>query len=85
MSCCGQRRAALRASPRAPMRIDLPPAIDADAVPLHYLDSRSLAILGPVTARAYRFEPGIATPVDARDAPRMLATGRFARTAIEAP
>jgi hypothetical protein len=44
---------------------------------MRYVRERKIALLGAVSGRAYRFEPGAATEIDAADAEALLASGRF--------
>jgi len=84
MSCCGQKRAALasHAGRRESLRAAVPtpaPQMPAPApqVRMRYVRDRKIALLGAVSGRAYRFDPGAATEIDAVDAEALLASGRF--------
>lgn len=80
MSCCGQQRAALRsparrnASPPVPVA---PPLLRAPVALVH-MASNATVVRGPSTGLVYLFgADGAALDVDARDAPALLAGGRF--------
>jgi hypothetical protein len=83
MSCCGQQRAALRASfeaaavaaaPASPPRLEAPVAL------AHTAGSATVA-RGGHTGLTYVFGAGrAALEVDGRDAPALVASGRFAIT-----
>jgi len=85
MSCCGQKRAALashagrRESLRVAISVPVPAPAPAPAasVRMRYRRDRKIALLGAVSGRAYRFDPGAATEIDAVDAEALLASGRF--------
>lgn len=84
MSCCGQKRAALASHPgrRESLRAAVPtpaPATPSPAaqVRMRYVRERKIALLGAVSGRAYRFDPGAVTEIDAVDAEALLASGRF--------
>ena len=92
MSCCGQGRAALRASqaiqtPKTPRvagagiaRVAGDAALRAK-VPICYLGAAPIVVRGPVTGRAYQFAAGRAVqPVDARDVAGLLKKGIFRRS-----
>lgn len=83
MSCCGQKRAALTNVPNR--RGNARPVSSAasasteDTMALRYASDRRIALVGAVTGRSYRFDPGIATRVAMADAAALLAGGRFVR------
>jgi len=83
MSCCGQKRAALasqsgrRESLRVAISVPVSTPTPAASVRMRYLRDRKIALLGAVSGRAYRFDPGAATEIDAVDAEALLASGRF--------
>lgn len=92
MSCCGQGRAALRAShalqtPKAPRvagigvtRVAADAALRAN-LPIRYLGAAPIVVRGLVTGRAYQFAAGRAIqPVDARDVAGLLKKGIFRRS-----
>ncbi len=92
MSCCGQGRAALRAShaiqtPKAPRvagvgiaRVTGDAALRAN-VPIRYLGAAPIVVRGLATGRAYQFAAGRAVqPVDARDVTGLLKKGIFRRS-----
>lgn len=92
MSCCGQGRAALRASqavqtPKTPRvtgggiaRVAGDAALRAH-VPIRYLGAAPIVVRGTVTGRAYPFAAGRAVqPVDARDVAGLLKKGIFRRS-----
>ena len=79
MSCCGTKRRALRDANHLPR---IAPAQAAPALknpqPLQHVRAYALVVKGPVTGQTYLFGArGAALPVDERDAPGMIATGRF--------
>lgn len=87
MSCCGQRRAILRAPtpvsaappPPEPTRV-APVAAGERRVAVEYLARASVAVRGAATGRLYRF--GAAEPrqhVEERDAAALLRTRFFRR------
>ena len=85
MSCCGQKRAALasQSGRRESLRVAIsvpapaPAPTPAASVRMRYLRDRKIALLGAVSGRAYRFNPGAATEIDAVDAEALLGSGRF--------
>ena len=92
MSCCGQGRAALRASQaiQTPQttrvaaggsaRVVAAAALRAN-VPIRYLGGAPIVVRGTVTGRAYQFAAGRAVqPVDARDVAGLLKKGIFRRS-----
>lgn len=97
MTCCGQGRAALRASQTASQpkpRVALDTAAGASAgraataslsrsvVPMRYLGAAPIVVRGAITGHAYRFASGRAVqPVDARDVAGLLKKGIFRRHA----
>ena len=57
--------------------VPAPAPTPAASVRIRYLRDRKIALLGAVSGRAYRFDPGAATEIDAVDAEALLASGRF--------
>jgi hypothetical protein len=82
MSCCGQKRLALTATPRRTPAMEAPaprPARPAKPA-LRYLREGSLALRGPHTGRVYSFDAaGQATAVDPQDLEALLRTRLFER------
>jgi len=81
MSCCGQKRRALRDASRTPQRAPelqtYSPTFQNPTL-MQHTGARSLIVRGAVTRHAYLFGPrGAALAVDERDAPGLLATGLF--------
>ena len=82
MSCCGHKRAALRAAfTAAHSAPPTPPPIQLrEAVPLRYLRRGSIVVRGAGTGLTYAFPTGsVPLDIDASDAEALLATGRFTR------
>jgi hypothetical protein len=79
MSCCGQKRRALRDASRIPQKVAEPPAPSLhDPALLQHLGDSSLVVRGPVTGQCYLFGArGTALAVDKRDALPLIASGRF--------
>jgi hypothetical protein len=80
MSCCGQKRQAWRQwnAPKT-HAVQPPPPVLQNPVILRHLGTSSLVIKGAVTDHTYLFagtDTGLS--VDERDAPALIATGRFA-------
>ena len=74
MSCCGERRAALKARLQAQAAGEKAPASRR----LCYRSGIAVAVTGPVTGRPYVFGAGrAATEVDPDDALALLETGRY--------
>lgn len=82
MSCCNQKRAALRSPEAYPSSTgaQLP---DAPAEVLFaYTGARTLTVAGAVTGRLYQFNgPGALRAVDRRDAPGMMAVPMLEKAA----
>ena len=80
MSCCGQKRRAFREASQLSRTAPAPsPPVLQGPRQLRHLRGHSLLVKGPVTGQAYLFggrETLLA--VDERDAPSMIASGRFA-------
>ena len=78
MSCCGQQRAALRMQfQRSAPAQSVPPVLRAPVALAHAGESATVA-RGSGTGLTYLFgADGAALEVDARDAPALLASGRF--------
>jgi hypothetical protein len=79
MSCCGQKRRALRDASRIPQRVAEPlaPSPQNPAL-LQHLGDYALVVRGPVTGQCYLFGArGAALAVDKRDALPLIASGRF--------
>lgn len=72
MGCCGQGRAALRAT--APSAAGPPPA----AV-VRYVGGKRVRVRGSVSGRMYEFTGGIRTAVESGDAAALVRTGLFVR------
>jgi hypothetical protein len=82
MSCCGQNRQAWRQWNAPKAQLAPPEPVLQNTVTLHYLGTSSLVIKGTVTNHTYLFaseDTGLS--VDERDAPALIATGRF----VQAP
>lgn len=88
MSCCGDRRRQATISPPVSTRQLITPVTHARPAPspaalgtvrLRYLSGTPTVLRGPVTRRAYHVGANAAVLVDGRDAPKLLATGRFAQ------
>ena len=82
MSCCGDKRRALRPSPTesVPVTTYRSPVIRRPTG-LAYLGSEAIVVRGPVTGLTYVFGGGAAAlEVDERDVPALVATRSFART-----
>jgi hypothetical protein len=81
MSCCGQKRHALRDASRIPRRAPEPQAYAPpfqNPMLMQHTGASSLIVRGAVTRHAYLFGPrGAALAVDERDAPGLIATGLF--------
>jgi hypothetical protein len=80
MSCCGQKRHALRETSRIPQRTEPPAYAPPFQNPtlMQHTGAASLIVRGAVTRHAYLFGPrGAALAVDERDAPGLIATGLF--------
>lgn len=80
MSCCGQRRQALKATitrqspptPASPVRLE--------SIRLGYRGESSMIVRGSHTGTTYLFGPaGDGLIVNARDVPILLASGQFER------
>ena len=96
MPCCGQKRAAFRSRPEARAFSPPPPpsAVEQAAAPappaqttrradrtVQYTERSNVRVRGSATGRWYEFSGSDPVqPVDARDAPALLAT-RFFRAA----
>jgi hypothetical protein len=73
MSCCGERRAALRQEPR-PTPAGAPGRWVSGAVELEYLGAGRLTLTGPVTGTVYRFgHAGARVRVHGSDAPSLVS------------
>lgn len=97
MACCGQGRAALRASqaasqPRPPITLRaaagagtaraMPASPPRPVVPVRYLGAAPIVVRGTVSGRAYRFAAGSSVqPIDSRDVAGLLRKGIFRRHA----
>ena len=83
MSCCGQKRRALRDPGRLPRTAPEPAApVLRNPQRLRHLQSYSLLVKGPVTGQAYLFGGrDTLLAVDERDAAPMIASGRFGAAA----
>ena len=79
MSCCGQRRAQLKARLQAQQPTPAPASAAVQAPHrLCYRSGIGVVVTGPVTGRAYNFGAGRAPlDVDPDDAQALLETGRF--------
>lgn len=75
MGCCGQGRAALRASPAR----GSPWSRSSAATMLRYTGQRSVRVRGAATRRIYEFVRGESAPVATADVAALLGTGLFAR------
>jgi hypothetical protein len=85
MGCCGQNRQAWREWNASKTRADapIPPLLQNPAV-LQYKGAFSLVVKGSVTGYTYLFDgQGNGLTVDARDAPALIATGKFAAISSE--
>jgi hypothetical protein len=79
MSCCGQNRQAWRQwnAPK-PQAAPAPPFVLQHPVHLQRVGASSIVVMGEATGQTYLFagrDAGLG--VDERDAPALLATGRF--------
>jgi hypothetical protein len=80
MSCCGQKRQALRTTTvrQAPPKVASP--VLSEAIQLAYRGDSSMVVRGPQTGTTYLFGPrGNGLMVDGRDAPMLLRSGQFER------
>lgn len=81
MSCCGQKRRALRDASQTLRRAPEPQAYSPafrNPTLMQHTGASSLIVRGAVTRHAYLFGPkGAALAVDERDAPGLIATGLF--------
>ena len=78
MSCCGQKRDAVRAQVRAPQRVMADP--DPTTVRLQYRHRSPITVRGAKTGKRYEFLGGGAMQtVDRQDAEALIATGMFDR------
>jgi hypothetical protein len=93
MGCCGQGRAALRASStaarersaisRAAQPHASPPTGDsAGAAVVRYLGAKRVRVRGAVSGRAYDFNRGARMTVASSDVPGLLRTGLFDAVAV---
>jgi hypothetical protein len=79
MSCCGQKRRALRDAGPIPLQAPTPqpPSLQNPTL-MQHTGASSLIVRGAVTRHAYLFGPrGGPLAVDERDAPGLMATGLF--------
>ena len=82
MSCCGQKRQALRTpvyhteSPRPRPRLQNP-------TPITYLGESTFVVKGAETGLIYLFNRHEALNVDERDVPAFVATGIFAGPPVD--
>lgn len=82
MSCCGQKRQALRTpvyqaeSPRPRPRLQNP-------TPITYLGESTFVVKGAETGLTYLFNRHEALNVDERDVPAFVATGIFAGPRVD--
>jgi len=78
MSCCGQKRLALTATPRRTPAAEAPRPVRPANPALRYLKEGALALRGPQTGRVYSFDAaGQATAVDPKDLEALLRTRLF--------
>ncbi len=78
MSCCGSRRAALRAQFTAEAPMPLGPPVLQAPVALAHAGAGAMLARGAHTGLTYVFAGGgAALEVDGRDAPALLACGLF--------
>jgi len=79
MSCCGQKRLAWRELNKTKVQAAVPPPpVLQNSVILRHLGTSSLVIKGAITGYTYLFAGhGSGLSVDERDAPALIATGRF--------
>jgi hypothetical protein len=79
MSCCGDKRRALRTRMSQPLTNQTKPlsALENSTL-LTYLGDSSIVVRGEHTGHAYLFGPhGEALTVDGRDVPRLIVSGWF--------
>lgn len=81
MSCCGDRRAAMRSPPIRRVMPEPPdPPRPQDPVQLAPRGDSAIVMRGEVTGLTYLFGAwGAALTVDGRDVPALMATGWFRR------
>ena len=79
MSCCGNRRAEARRAPTTfvPMTVNSASRSSAETIPIRYVHEGRVAVRGGATGTLYQFSSGASTPVAARDARVLVASGRF--------
>ena len=82
MSCCGQKRQALRSpihqaeTPRPTPRLQNP-------TPIAYLGNSTFVVKGAATGLTYLFTRHEVLSVDERDVPAFVATGIFAASELK--
>jgi len=76
MSCCGQKRQALRAPMYETTARRLPPTLQ-NPRPITYLGASAFVVKGAATGLTYLFTHGEALYVDERDVPALIAAGVF--------
>lgn len=82
MSCCGQKRQALRAPVRAAETPRPQPRLQ-NPTPIIYLGESTFVVKGAATGLTYLFTRHEVLKVDERDVPALLATGIFAGPALK--
>lgn len=87
MSCCGDRRAALRSAPSEYSRTvrSAPTSIARDraeraegGIAVRYIHDGDIVVRGSMSGRVYRFVAGAAMEIPAADARALVAGGQFA-------
>jgi hypothetical protein len=78
MSCCGQKRRALRTQSFQPEAAH-PRSTLENPTPLIYLGASDFVTKGEATGLTYLFSGNEVLSVDARDAPAFIASGIFSR------
>ena len=78
MSCCGQKRRAMRTQSFQPEASRPRPSLE-NPTPLAYLGESMFVTKGAATGLTYLFTRDEVLSVDARDAPAFIASGIFGR------